>query len=144
MKLWVDKEDTAPEGYVWCKNADDARIMIQYNEILYAKSGGNNLYNVESIDIVPHGDTYLASVEFREWLAQSKREHYVVNCHGCHVTKEHELIADMINDYFGCDAGYYDIDALALANHLLQNGVKVCPAADNVCGSDMRKVENNG
>ena len=121
MKFWVDKTNTAPEGYVWCKTVEDARIMIKHQELVYAKSNNNELYQIEAIDVVPYPDTHAATMEFRDWLRQTNRE--------------------LINDYFGCDAAYYDVDAIALANHLLQNGVKVCPAASDV-NSNEQEVEH--
>ena len=36
-----------------------------------------------------------------------------------------EKMVDIINDFFGCDAAYYDVDPWALANHLLSSGVAV-------------------
>ena len=132
MKFWVDKTNTAPEGYVWCKTVEDARIMIKHQELVYAKSNNNELYQIEAIDVVPYPDTHAATMEFRDWLRQTNRDHYSFSCHGCCVTHEHNALAELINDYFGCDAAYYDVDALALANHLLQHGVKLCPAASDV------------
>ena len=32
-------------------------------------------------------------------------------------------LADIVNDFFGCDASYYDIHPLEFAEHLLKNNV---------------------
>lgn len=43
--------------------------------------------------------------------------------------RERELLflVEAINDYFGCDAAYYDVDPFELADHLLSKGVIVLP-----------------
>lgn len=38
---------------------------------------------------------------------------------------EREKLIEIINDFFGCDAAYYDINPLDLAIHLLANGVRL-------------------
>ena len=34
-------------------------------------------------------------------------------------------LAELINEFYGCDPMYYGIDALAMAQHLIANGVTV-------------------
>ena len=34
-----------------------------------------------------------------------------------------EKLVEMLADFYGCDPMYYDVDALAIANHLITNGV---------------------
>ena len=38
---------------------------------------------------------------------------------------DREKIAEVINDYFGVDAAYFDVDPFELADHLLTNGMTV-------------------
>lgn len=41
-------------------------------------------------------------------------------------SEQREKLIDIINDFFGCDAAYYDINPFDLATHLMTNGVTVC------------------
>ena len=36
-----------------------------------------------------------------------------------------EKLVEMLADFYGCDPMYYDVDALAIAQHLIDNGVTV-------------------
>ena len=36
-----------------------------------------------------------------------------------------EKLAELINEFYGCDPMYYDVDVLAMAQHLIANGVTV-------------------
>lgn len=36
-----------------------------------------------------------------------------------------EKLIDIINDFFGCDAAYYDVNPFDLATHLIKNGVTI-------------------
>ena len=36
-----------------------------------------------------------------------------------------EKLVELLTEFYGCDPMYYDIDALAIANHLVSNGVTV-------------------
>ena len=44
-------------------------------------------------------------------------------------TKDREALVkkltETINDFFGCDAMYYDVDSYALAQHLVSHGVRL-------------------
>lgn len=44
-----------------------------------------------------------------------------------------EKMIDIINDFFGCDAAYFDVNPFDLATHLIANGVTF--ATDNNVGS---------
>lgn len=37
--------------------------------------------------------------------------------------EKREKLIDIINDFFGCDAAYFDVNPFDLANHLIDNGV---------------------
>ena len=36
-----------------------------------------------------------------------------------------EKLVELLTDFYGCDPMYYDVDALAMAQHLIGNGVTV-------------------
>ena len=36
---------------------------------------------------------------------------------------DREKLSELINDYFGCDAAYYDVDSYEMADHLISHGV---------------------
>ena len=36
-----------------------------------------------------------------------------------------EMLIEIINEFFGCDAAYYDVNPYDLARHLIDHGVKV-------------------
>ena len=36
-----------------------------------------------------------------------------------------EKLVELITEFYGCDPMYYDVDALAIADHLISNGVTV-------------------
>ena len=36
-----------------------------------------------------------------------------------------EKLVELLTEFYGCDPMYYDIDALAIADHLINNGVTV-------------------
>ena len=36
-----------------------------------------------------------------------------------------EKLVELLTEFYGCDPMYYNVDALALANHLIANGVTV-------------------
>ena len=40
---------------------------------------------------------------------------------------ERERLAELIDDYFGMDSAYYDVDKYELADHLFAKGVIVPP-----------------
>ena len=36
-----------------------------------------------------------------------------------------EKLTELLTEFYGCDPIYYDVDALAIADHLISNGVTV-------------------
>lgn len=36
-----------------------------------------------------------------------------------------EKLVELLTEFYGCDPMYYNVDALAIANHLISNGVTV-------------------
>ena len=36
-----------------------------------------------------------------------------------------EKLVELLTEFYGCDPMYYDVDALAIADHLISNGVTV-------------------
>ena len=36
-----------------------------------------------------------------------------------------EKLVELLTEFYGCDPMYYDVDALAIAQHLIANGVTV-------------------
>lgn len=36
-----------------------------------------------------------------------------------------EKLVELLTEFYGCDPMYYNVDALAIANHLIANGVTV-------------------
>ena len=36
-----------------------------------------------------------------------------------------EKLVELLTEFYGCDPMYYDVDALAIADHLVSNGVTV-------------------
>lgn len=43
-----------------------------------------------------------------------------------------EKLVELLNEFYGCDPMYYNVDASAIANHLVNNGVTVqeCKVAE--------------
>lgn len=50
-----------------------------------------------------------------------------------------EKLIDIINDFFGCDAAYYDVNPFDLATHLIENGVTI--ASDDFIISQVSQEE---
>jgi hypothetical protein len=61
-----------------------------------------------------------------------------------------EKLVDIINDFFGCDAAYFDVNPFDLARHLIDNGVMIMPSkkdiikkmqeTDDVVGDIMKQI----
>ena len=49
-----------------------------------------------------------------------------------------EKLAELLTDFYGCDPMYYDVDVLAMAQHLIANGVtvQVCKLEDKKTNAD--------
>ena len=43
-----------------------------------------------------------------------------------------EKLAELLTEFYGCDPMYYDVDALAMAQHLIDHGVTVQTNADRI------------
>ena len=47
------------------------------------------------------------------------------------IDTEKQAIIEIINDFFGCDAAYFDVNPFDLATHLMTNGVRlIVPCKD--------------
>ena len=51
IKLWIDDCRPAPEGYVWCKTVNEAKLIIQNIETLYSIEETAYLPSIALIDI---------------------------------------------------------------------------------------------
>lgn len=49
-----------------------------------------------------------------------------------------EKLVELLTEFYGCDPMYYDVDALAMAQHLIANGVTVqeCKLGDKIYQTD--------
>ena len=48
MKLWIDDKRPAPEGYVWAKSVNEAKLIIESKEEL-ARSCSDQAYMLENL-----------------------------------------------------------------------------------------------
>ena len=81
LKLWIDDVRPAPEGYVWCKSVNGAKMVIM-NSGLYALK--NESKTIELIDIdhdagefVHEGGDY---IKLLDWLEETGRS-YPIHIH---------------------------------------------------------------
>ena len=54
-----------------------------------------------------------------------------------------EKLVELLTEFYGCDPMYYDVDALAIAQHLITNGVTVqewIPADDRLPDDNDRVI----
>lgn len=72
MKLWIDDERPAPEGYRWIRTVDEAKEVITDYQLMYKISGGKPYYTIELIDMdhdagdyVNYGGDY---IKLLDWL----------------------------------------------------------------------------
>lgn len=76
MKLWVDDVRSAPEGYIWAKTTDCARIKILVAE--YEK------FNIDVIDIDHDAGEYVDCggdyIKLLDWLEETGRN-YPIRIH---------------------------------------------------------------
>lgn len=84
MKLWVDDVRQNPNGYLWCKSVNEAKKSIQDFEIMFAMSGGKEIYKITLIDIdhdagdyAKYGGDY---IKLLDWLEETKRN-YPIRIH---------------------------------------------------------------
>ena len=86
MKLWIDDERPAPEGYVWCKSVNSAKKLIV--AIQEAKWYSGELYNIdyeiELIDIDHDAGDYACDggdyIKLLDWLEETGRN-YPIHIH---------------------------------------------------------------
>ena len=73
MKLWIDATNPAPESYAWCRNFEQARILIQTLDNI--RNLENFAYNDCSIDFIDF-DFYLeGKLEFVNWLKETNHNY---------------------------------------------------------------------
>ena len=85
MKLWVDDVRPAPEGYLWCKSVNEAKMKIKHYEALYRY---NPLYNddcfIELIDADHDAGIYAQDggdyIKLLDWLEETGRN-YLIRIH---------------------------------------------------------------
>ena len=85
MRLWVDDVRPAPEGYVWCKSVNEAKIEIQHIEgSIYI--GENEV--IELIDIDHDASVYVNDggdyIKLLDWLEETGRN-YPIRIHSMNV-----------------------------------------------------------
>ncbi len=77
MKLWIDDERSAPEGYYWCKSVWQAKIVIQEAECLKKIS-------IKLIDIDHDAGEYACQggdyIKLLDWLEETGRN-YPIRIH---------------------------------------------------------------
>ena len=83
MKLWIDDVRPAPEGYVWCRTVDDAKVTIfKYSNRI---DWDNNLVDdIELIDIDHDAGDYAIFggdyIKLLDWLEETGRN-YPIHIH---------------------------------------------------------------
>ena len=86
MKLWLDNVRSAPEGYVWCKNVDEARELIFEHSMYHWVPGQTS--DIELIDIGYNAGDCLSDdddhIELLEWLEETGRN-YPIHIHSMNV-----------------------------------------------------------
>lgn len=87
MKLWIDDVRPAPDGYVWCKSVDDAKLFIQRCED-YMLNNLTDAMDIELIDIdhdageyAKYGGDY---IKLLDWLEETGRN-YPIHIHSLNV-----------------------------------------------------------
>lgn len=81
MKLWIDDVRPAPEGYVWCKSVNGAKVAIEAAEKLYDE--GIELLNIDH----DSGEFYLKGgdyIKLLDWLEETGRS-YPIHIHSMNV-----------------------------------------------------------
>lgn len=79
MKLWVDDVRPAPDGYVWCKGVNEAKILI----CQMAKP--DNQYNISLIDIDHDAGDYAWNggdyIKLLDWLEEKNINDIPIRIH---------------------------------------------------------------
>lgn len=65
MKIWLDNERPAPQGYQWCRNAEEFKYLLKqqlgWHQVEFIDIG-NKFYNsLEMIEVVNYLQEYLLS-----------------------------------------------------------------------------------
>lgn len=66
MKLWVDARYPAPDGYVWCKNVEEAIELIGDVE---------EYLGVDTIAFIDFDYNLNGRIEFVNWLKETNRNY---------------------------------------------------------------------
>jgi hypothetical protein len=73
MKLWIDDVRTAPEGYVWCKTTNEAKLILTCVNRMRSIEHKEILPVVELLDIdhdagdyATYGGDYIRVLDFME------------------------------------------------------------------------------
>ena len=79
MKLWIDDVRPAPEGYVWIKTVNAAKILIRLKDINNNASEGIELINIDydTGDFAQYGGDY---IRLLDWLEETGRN-YPIRIH---------------------------------------------------------------
>lgn len=90
MKLWVDDIRPAPNGYIWCKSVNEAKVRISMVEkrnwryLSHMNGGIPEEYEIELIDIDHDaGDFEYAGgdyIKLLDWLEETNRN-YPIKIH---------------------------------------------------------------
>ena len=93
MKIWIDATRPAPEGYIWCKNVQEAKDTVLMLE-LYATV--NESYKVELIDLDHDAGDYAYDdgdyIKLLDWLEETERN-YPIRIHSISPQSELEICA---------------------------------------------------
>lgn len=81
MKLWIDDVRPAPEGYVWCKSVEDAKIEIILAELDAYLEGGSEIRLIsidhDAGDYATDGGDF---INVLNWLEETGRN-YPIHIH---------------------------------------------------------------
>ena len=90
MKIWVDDVRPAPEGYIWCKSVNEAKLeikgqenifeeLLNYNSLLVAGKNPITLIDIDhdAGDYANDGGDY---IRILDWLEETGRN-YPIRIH---------------------------------------------------------------
>lgn len=86
MKIWVDDVRPAPEGYVWRRSVEEAKLMIEYCELCVNDTNPLvvETYTIELIDIDHDAGDYANDggdyIKLLDWLEETGRN-YPIRIH---------------------------------------------------------------
>ena len=73
MKLWIDDLRPAPDGYVWCKTTNEAKMILTCVAQMHSIECKENLPTIELVDLdhdsgdfVSYGGDYIRVLGFME------------------------------------------------------------------------------